>query len=72
MQIAGEEVTHLSILQSGLASSDLVQDCLAVAKVEIFSPKYSNISLIFSGPQPHPARSDQSAAERSDSEHNLR
>merc|ERR1719336_1901945 len=31
-QIAGEEVTHLSILQSGLASSDLVQDCLAVAK----------------------------------------
>jgi len=31
-QIAGEEVTHLSILQSGLANSELVQDCLAVAK----------------------------------------
>ena len=32
-QIAGEELTHLGILQSGLASSDLLQDCLAVAKV---------------------------------------
>ena len=32
-QIAGEEVTHLHILQSGLANSELVQDCLAVAKV---------------------------------------
>jgi len=31
-QIAGEEVTHLHILQSGLANSELVQDCLAVAK----------------------------------------
>jgi len=31
-QIAGEEVTHLNILQSGLANSELVQDCLAVAK----------------------------------------
>jgi len=31
-QIAGEEVTHLTILQSGLANSELVQDCLAVAK----------------------------------------
>ena len=40
-------MTHLSILQSGLASSDLVQDCLAVAKVEkyfhqniLIFPKY--------------------------------
>ena len=37
-------MTHLSILQSGLASSDLVQDCLAVAKVEKYC--YQNI-LIF-------------------------
>ena len=43
-QISGEEVTHLSILQSGLASSDLVQDCLAVAKVEKYC--HQNI-LIF-------------------------